>query len=414
MRSFLPIDAEADSRAGAFLSGRRNHDLQCFLSFHDHPSRCKGIRLEMIVGDSSNRVSAANSPLRPNAPAASESPAEAVMRMAGGFAMTQVLHTAVQTGIADFMGDRECTVEEIGRALNLDVHALNRFLRMMVVLGLLVQAEAERFGLSDAGQLLRGDHPKSMRERILYIGAVNYPVASAAIHSLRTGETAFEHVFGVPFFDHLAQRPELGRAFNGLMQQGIETRAAAVLSAHDFSSARYIVDLGGGNGALLSAILSNTEGTSGAIFDTPAVITEARQRLSGTALAPRIDFVKGDLFAGAYPVGADLYILSNIIHDWNDAQAEVLLRHCAQAMRDNSELLLIEETMPETVLDSPSTVANDYSMLLLTGGLERSEGEYQALLARSGLALFKVTPFAVRGSDQRRKGHWALLHCRAN
>jgi hypothetical protein len=334
--------------------------------------------------------------------------------MAGGFAMTQVLHTTVQAGIADFMCDKKCTAEEIGLALHLNVRALNRFMRMMVVLGLLVQVEPERFGLSDAGQLLRGDHPQSMRERILYVGAINYPVASAAIHSLRTGKTAFEHVFGMPFFDHLAQSPSLSGAFNGLMQRGIEARVAGVLGAYDFSGARHIVDLGGGNGALLSAILSHAKESSGTIFDLPSVIAEARHRIAGSALAGRLDLVEGDLFAGAYPVGADVYIMSNIIHDWNDEQAEALLRHCAEAMRGNSELLLIEEIMPVAVIDSPSTVANDYSMLLLTGGLERSEDEYKALLARSGLALSKVTPFVVSSNDQRRKGRWALLHCHGN
>jgi hypothetical protein len=375
----------------------------------------EGTRLEMIFDSSStkNKGLAENRPSQQHARVASESPAEAVSRMAGGFAMTQILHTAVQAGIADFMCEKDCTAEEIGQSLHLDVRALNRFLRMMVVLDLLVQVGPETFCLSDAGQLLRSDHPQSMRERIAYIGAVNYPVASAAIHSLRTGETAFEHVFGMPFFDHLAQQPELGRAFNGLMRRAVEARVAGVLGAHDFSSARHIVDLGGGNGALLSTILASTEGSSGAIFDAPAVIAEARQQLAGTASASRIDFVEGDLFAGPYPAGADLYILSNIIHDWNDAQAESILRHCTRAMRGNSELLLIEETMPASVLESPSTVANDYSMLLLTGGLERSRDEYRVLLERSGLALSKVTPFAVHSSDSRRRGHWALLHCHA-
>ncbi|MET3918034.1 hypothetical protein ABID97_004816 [Variovorax sp. OAS795] len=366
----------------------------------------------MIIDD--DKTLPASSPPRPQARPTNESPIEAVTRMAGGFAMTQVLHTAVQAGIADCMGDRQCTAEELGSALQLDVRSLARFLRMMVVLDLLVQTGPERFELSGAGQLLRADHPQSMRERILYIGAINYPVASAAIHSLRTGETAFEHVFGVPFFDHLAQSPSLSGAFNGLMQRGIEARVAGVLGAYDFSGVRHIVDLGGGNGALLSAILSHAKETSGTIFDLPSVIAEARRRIAGSALAGRLDVVEGDLFAGGYPVGADVYIMSNIIHDWNDGQAEALLRHCAEAMRGNSELLLIEEIMPVEVIDSPSTVANDYSMLLLTGGLERSEEEYKALLARSGLALSKVTPFVVSSNDQRRKGRWALLHCHGN
>ncbi|MGJ7504891.1 methyltransferase [Variovorax sp. ZT5P49] len=368
----------------------------------------------MIVHDNSNKERTESFEPLPHGGEKGESPAEAVMRMAGGFAMTQVLVTAVQSGIADFMSGRECTAEEIGRALHLNARALYRFMRMMVVLDLLVEIGEGRFRLSEAGQLICADHPQSIRERIAYIGAINYPVAGAAIHSLRTGETAFDHVFGKPFFEHLAQEPKLGRAFNGLMQRGIEARIAGVSGAHDFSQARHIVDLGGGNGALLSSILASAPRSTGTIFDLPGVIAEARQRLVDSPLGARMALVEGDLFAGHYPTGADLYILSNIIHDWNDDQAQIILRHCAQAMGPDGELILVEETMPMSVLDSPSTVANDYSMLLLTGGLERSEDEYRALLARSGLALFQVTPFAVRSNDRRRKGHWALLHCRAN
>lgn len=363
----------------------------------------------MSIEDSSNKGQRMSDSFR------SESPAEAVTRMAGGFAMTQVLHTAVQAGVADFMGDRECTADEISAALHLDAHALERFLRMMVVLDLLVQAGVARYRLSAAGQLLRADHPQSMRERIVYIGAINYPVAGAAMHSLRTGETAFDHVFGKPFFDHLAKQPELGRAFNGLMQRGIEARVTGVLSAFDFSAARHIVDLGGGNGALLSAILSSSPQSTGALFDLPSVIGEARQRLGELVAGGRVEFIEGDLFLGPYPAGADLYILSNIIHDWNDPKAETILRHCAEAMRGSrGELLLIEETLPETVLDSPSTVANDYSMLLLTGGLERTQAQYATLLERSGLSLTRVSPFALRQTDSRRKGRWAILHCHAH
>uniref|UniRef100_UPI000D3502E0 methyltransferase n=1 Tax=unclassified Variovorax TaxID=663243 RepID=UPI000D3502E0 len=368
----------------------------------------------MIVHDNSSKARAESVEPPSGGGGSAESPAEAVTRMAGGFAMTQVLVTAVRAGIADFMGERECTADEIGRALGLDVRALYRFMRMMVVLDLLVETGDRRFRLSDAGQLIRADHPQSMHERIAYIGAINYPVAGAAIHSLRTGETAFDHVFGKPFFDHLAQEPALGRAFNGLMQRGVEARIAGVSGAHDFSQARHIVDLGGGNGALLASILASAPRSTGTVFDLPGVIAQARQRLADSPLGARIGFAEGDLFAGGYPAGADLYILSNIIHDWNDDQAQVILRHCAQAMGPGGELILVEELLPASVLDSPSTVANDYSMLLLTGGLERNEDEYRALLARSGLALFQVTPFAVRSNDRRRKGHWALLHCRAN
>jgi hypothetical protein len=341
------------------------------------------------------------------------SPAQTMRQMAGGFAMTQVLHAAAQSGIADELRDEARNVEHLAGALKLDPHALERFLRMMVVLELLVQQDTGVFSLSALGQLLRADHPESMRDRILFIGAVNYPAASAVLHSVRTGQPAFDHVFGMPFFDYLAGQPALGGLFNGLMKQGVYDRISSILQVYDFSQARRIVDIGGGNGALLSSVLTQVPSSAGAIFDTASVIAEARTRLAETELARRVDLVEGDLFEGGYPQGADLYLLSNVIHDWNDAQAETILRHCVSAMPPCGSLMLIEELMPERVADSPATIANDYSMLILTGGRERSEAHYRALLDRSGMLIASIIPVSVKSADSIRVGNWALLMCRA-
>jgi hypothetical protein len=342
-----------------------------------------------------------------------ESPAQAIRRMAGGFAMTQVLHTAVQAGIADALGDTTLSAADLAHSLKLDAQALERFLRMMVVLDLLIQEGSTSFRLSQAGQLLRLDHPESMRDRVLYVGAINYPVTGAALHSLQTGAPAFDHIFGKPFFGHLAEHPSLSGMFNRLMQRAVHDRTLGITQAYDFSGARHIVDIGGGNGALLSAILTRAPQSIGTIFDTDGVIAQARSLLSGTEQGSRIEFKKGDLFAGDYPRDADLYLLSNIIHDWNDALAEEILRHCVSAMSHHSTLMLIEEIMPDRVADSPATIANDYSMLLLTGGRERTEVQYRELLSRSGLLPVATVPFAVQGEDNKRRGSWSLLECRA-
>lgn len=341
-----------------------------------------------------------------------ESPEVAVLRMAGGFVTTQVLYAAVNTGIPDCIGDHARSAAEVADGLGLDGDALERFLRMMTVLGLLTESDEGRFALTEAGQLLCATHPNSMRERILYICAVNYPAAVAAPHSLRTGKPAFDHVFGMSFFEYLALHPHLSRAFQGLMQGNVEQRIAGVLNAYDFSYAKYIVDIGGGNGSLLAAILGQATGARGAILDIPAVIALAREHLADTMVASRIKLIEGDLLSGPYPAGADIYLLSNIIHDWNDDVAGIILGHCAAAMRPDSILLLLEEIMPTRVLDAPSTIANDYSMLLLTGGRERSEDDYRRLMKRCNLTLSTVIPF-VTASDRnlRRRGSWAMLCC---
>lgn len=327
--------------------------------------------------------------------------------------MTQVLHTAALAGIPDRMADRTCTAAGLAADLRLNADALERFLRMMVVLDLLVEEGQREFRLSEAGHLLRSDHPRSLRERVLYIGAVNYPVAGAAIQSLQSGGTAFEHVFGMPFFEYLGRRPDIGQAFNGLMQQGVETRIRGVLAAFDFSQARRIVDIGGGNGSLLSAILETVPDATGEIMDLPPVIAQARDRLASSSVGRRIEFAAGDLFEGPYPEEADLYLLSNILHDWDDERAQSILRRCRHAMGTTAKLLLVEEILPEAALDSPVTVANDYSMLLLTGGRERTELQYRSLLESCGLQLGAVLPFEVPQRNGRRGGNWAVMRCDA-
>jgi SAM-dependent methyltransferase len=345
----------------------------------------------------------------PPAGAPDESPMAAVLRMLGGFAMTQVVHTAVRVGIPDRLGEGSRAAAELATELGLHADALERFLRMMAVLGLVYQVDERRFRLSEAGQLLRSAHPQSLSERALYVGTVNYPTAAAAPHALRTGEPAFDHVFGEPFFDYLAHEPTMARAFQGLMQRAAEQRIAGILDAYDFSGARHIVDLGGGNGTLLAAILERAPHARGTVVDMAPVVAQSRERLRGSPVAERIEAVEGDLMAGGFPAGADIYILSNIIHDWHDGVAERILRHCAAAMAPTSTLILVEELMPARVLDSPSTVANDYSMLLLTGGRERSEAEYRQLARRSGLRVSEVIPFAAHNG--MRKGNWALVCC---
>ena len=282
----------------------------------------------------------------------------------------------------------------------------------MVVLDLLIQDDNGSFGLSPTGELLRADHPESLRDRIIYIGAVNYPTAQAMIYSVQTGEPAFDQVFGVPFFGHFAQKPELGAIFNQMMRKNVGERIAGIISAFDFSGMKTIVDIGGGNGALLAAILDANPQAAGTLFDTPEVIADARASLARSGLAQRIEMVTGDLFRGPFPIGGDLYLMSNIIHDWDDTRSEQVLRNCRTAMRAEGLLLLIEEIMPARVGDSPATIANDFSMLLLTGGRERTVTEYQALLESAGFLLASVIPFALNNTSKTRKGNWALLECK--
>jgi hypothetical protein len=297
----------------------------------------------------------------------------------------------------------------LAKILNVNAQSLRRFLLMMTVLNLLTQTDQDSFKLSPLGQLLRSDHPESIRERINYIGEVNYPAAQGMSHAVQTGETAFEHVFGTPFFDFLAKRQDLGELFNRQMSQAVQDRIKGILSAYDFSQAATIIDIGGGNGALLMAILRAHPLACGVLVDVANVAAEARNSLASTEVASRVEIREGDFFQGPLPAGGDLYLLSNIIHDWDDRRALQILLNCRAVIPKTSRLLLIEQIMPLQAIDTPATVASDFSMLLLTRGKERTEPEYRALLSAAELELTKVFPIVGTRIYSGRKSNWVIL-----
>jgi len=332
--------------------------------------------------------------------------------MAGGFMTTQILYTAARLNVADRLKDSPMTSEDLAGSLGVKPQSLRRFLLMMTVLGLLTQTDEDRFELSRLGDLLRSDHPDSLRGRVLYIGEVNYAAAQGMRHAVETGETAFEHVFGVPLFDFLASRPDLTDLFHQQMEHAVYDRIAGVLSVYDFNQFSTIVDIGGGSGVLLAAILRANPRTRGILMDAPHVATEARTSLGRTDVASRIEVLDGDLFRSAFPKGGDLYLLSNVIHDWDDQCALQILRRCRTVVPEGGRLLLIEEILPPRAVDAPATIASDFSMLLLTGGKERTELEYQTLLGVADFVLSAVfrVPSARIYSD--RKSNQTVLEAR--
>jgi hypothetical protein len=348
--------------------------------------------------------------VRNGSKSAAAKPADIIRRMAGGFAATQVLNTAVKLAIADHLAVRPRSSETLFRALDVHPQALYRFLRLMVVLRLLREEDDGCFALTPVGQLLRTDHPESMRHLILYWGEINYPTAQAMEYSVRTGSPAFDKVFGAPFFEYFAQKPETGRLFNRVMAEITNGHMPAIITAaaatacSAFARAKTVVDVGGGTGLLLDTILSAHQHLRGVLFDMPAVIDDARSRLE--KFTNRLDLIAGDIFAGPLPRYRDLYLLSNIIHDWDDARAITILRNCREAMTADARLLVIEQIMPSRVAESPDTVANDFAMLLLTGGKERTAQEYRRLLDIAGFQIARHIPLKARGE---RKGGWAML-----
>ena len=215
--------------------------------------------------------------------------------------------------------------------------------------------------------------------------------AAGLLDALRDGGTPFERVFGDRFFDHLARTPDDEAAFNASMAGRGAREAGDVVAAYDFGGLRRLVDVGGGTGVLLSAILRATPALEGVLMDRPAAIEAARARLEADGLAARSECVAGDFFADV-PAGADAYLLSRVVHDWPDDDAARILSACRAAMASDARVLLVEAVLPERARDAPEAIRMDLHMLILFGGRERTAAEYRDLLAAAGLELRRIVP----------------------
>jgi ubiquinone/menaquinone biosynthesis C-methylase UbiE len=282
----------------------------------------------------------------------------------------------------------DTSVEALATATGTHCPSLARLLRALVACGLLEEPEAGRLKLTAAGSLLRSDVPGSLRNIALMLGGeTTWRAWGELRHAVRTGETAFEHLFGMRSFQHLALHPERAAIFDAYMGDLTRRSTAAILASHNFSRYRHIVDVGGGNGALLSGILAAVPEAEGAIFDTAAGIAGAGRRLEQAGVADRCRIIAGDFFA-TVPAGGDAYILKSILHDWEDDRAVVILENCRRAMRPESRLLVVERLLPERTEFSDAhreIMMMDLHMLVGPGGSERTAAHYDRLFAAVGL-----------------------------
>jgi hypothetical protein len=250
--------------------------------------------------------------------------------------------------------------------------------------------------LTPLAGLLGSDVPGSLRAFAIRNGGLDWRPWGALLHSVKTGRPAFDHVYGLGIFPYLTQDAESARVFNESMTAFSVRDAAAVIDAYDFSKIRTIVDVGGGHGTLLAAILKANPGASGILFDQPAVIDAARHHGEAQGLASRLTLVAGDFFEWV-PADGDAYLLKYIIHDWDDDRAVTILRHCHRAMAQMGTLLLVEAVVPPD--DKPHFGKSvDVTMLAFTGGQERTEAEYRALFASAGFVLTRIIPTASHSS----------------
>lgn len=322
----------------------------------------------------------------------------------GGAVRTQAVYVAAKLGIADQLSLGPRSAEELAERVDAHASTLKRVLRFLVFHGVFTEHEDGRFALNRTAESLQSGHPRSLRPSAIRAGEGMWNVSARLLTAAQTGRTPYEDVHGVPYFDRMAERGKESE-FAARMTSITGGLGDLVARLDCVAQARTIVDVGGGHGALLAALLQAHPHLRGILFDRAATVEGARAVIEGRGLAERCELVAGDFFEGV-PAGGDVYLLSWILHDWDDERAAAIVRACREAGGDGATLLVIEVLLPSRaeagepavgVVADPYTL--DLQMLLLTGGRERTAEEYAQLLGAAGFRIRSgLTSASARGA----------------
>ena len=317
-------------------------------------------------------------------------PRAQLLALVRGYRISQAIYVVTQLGIPDLLADGPREIDELARATESHAASLRRVLLFLAGVGVLDMVGPQRFALTPMSALLRTGVPGSVRPSVLFsLAESHWRPWGHMLHTVRTGETAFDHAHGMGLFEYLASHPEVGAAFNAGMLGNSPDHARLVAATYDFSKMNVVVDVGGGRGRLLATILERYPRLRGILFDQPHVIEDARQTLEEVGVVDRCELVGGSFF-DAVPADGDAYVLRNIIHDWDDDQAVAILMSCRRSMTDGARLVLVERYLATDPREALLVLHADLEMLVNVGGRERTTDEYAALLARSGLRLTKT------------------------
>ncbi len=326
-------------------------------------------------------------------------PAEiAALDISTALAGVHIAAVIAEIGIADLLADRAMTSRQIAAKLDTDPAATHRVLRAAVNYDLCtIHRRTGTVRLARTGRVLRGDHFASMREWARYMGLRSTGVAwSGLVASVRTGQSAFAAAHGMSVWEWFAAHDDEGRLFASAMRLTTQINASAIARAYPWPDGAVVCDVAGGTGTLLSTIIAESgRDLRGVLVDTPAVIAEAEGFLAGRSVSDRVQRVQGDIF-GTINASADVYLLKDVLHDWDDERCAKILATVAASMPSGSKLVLVE-VIQETNTPNPLAPFIDLQMLTQTeGGRQRSHEELSALLISAGLQLtgrvFKAVP----------------------
>lgn len=322
---------------------------------------------------------------------AGESPRDALWRMTNAYQVSQAIHVAASLGIADLVQDRPRGVDDLAEATGTRAPVLYRLLRALAGVGIFSEDEDGRLAQTPLSGYLRSDAPGSVRAWAMYVGRpYHWSTWAHLLDTVRTGEPAFPKIHGTSVWDYRSSRPEEAEIFDAAMSGLSAAVAGAVVRGYDLSGIGTLVDVGGGQGELLAAILAANRSLRGILFDLPYVVAGAPRVLEAAGVADRCRVVGGSVFE-AVPAGADAYLLKAVIHDWDDAEAIKILRNCRAVMPDSARLLVVERLVRPANEPDPVKFA-DLMMLVMLGGRERTADDFRTLYAQAGFRLTQIVP----------------------
>lgn len=303
---------------------------------------------------------------------------------------SQALHVAAELRIADHLAAGPVGTTRLAEVTGTHEPSLYRLLRLLASVGLFTESAPRTFATTPKANALRSDIPGSLRPFVLHTLGVLYPAWGEMAYSIRTGQESFTKAFGEPVWRYHADRPEANDLMNQVMSRESEVMIDDLVAACDFTPFGTVIDVGGGEGALIAGVLAATPGIRGVVFDQPHVVTDGLLHAAG--LSDRAEVVGGDFF-DAVPRGGDVYVLKWVLHDWSDEKCVEILANVRAAMPAGGTLLVVESVIEPGNDPAPSKIL-DMVMLVLNGGQERTREQFETLLAAAGFRVRRVLPMA--------------------
>jgi hypothetical protein len=317
-----------------------------------------------------------------------QEPARILVSMATAYRSSQLVYVAAKLGIADQLAEGPKGCEQIAEALAASPDVLCRVMRGLAMLGVFDMLDDGRFVLTELSQSLRTDVPGSARRAVIFHAQEQYRAWGELLHTVLTGAPAFQRIFGDPF-DYNDQHPEAGEVYDEQMTDGSRRVAIDIMSSYEFPEQGTVVDVAGGEGYLLAAVLNNRPGLRGILLERSTVVDKARRMLDAEGLLARCRLEAGDC-RRSVPEGGDVYILKNVIHDWDDADAVAILTAVGAAMKTGARLIVIQRVVPDVLnrdAYASSMIRADLRQLVHYGGRQRTLDQYRKLMEDAGLKM---------------------------